>query len=359
MFFLSRLMSGFLLGVLLVVPGEVQATSLQDLNQQLRRVQQENRRLQSEASETKNEINSLEEAVNYLDRSIAVLVGQIEDTDGQIAETSAAIAAKEKELAERKAQQDETIRVVYELQASDGLVESLLSAEDLSEVTNRVEYVEALQQRLGQIMDQITATKTELMGQRAGLENLKQQQVDQQNRLASQRRQKERLLANTEVELAQINRKITANRSRIAEIEAQIAAQVAAMWRSRGFVSGTGVRVAVGTPIGRLGSTGYSTGPHVHFECIRAGTPVNPRSCIPPLRWPLTDFFVSQEFGRPNWNAVYDWHTGIDLVAPYGTPVYASCSGEIILDQWYGGYGYAKVIDCGGGLWTLYGHMIN
>jgi murein DD-endopeptidase MepM/ murein hydrolase activator NlpD len=38
-----------------------------------------------------------------------------------------------------------------------------------------------------------------------------------------------------------------------------------------------GVVIEAGTPIGRVGSTGRSTGPHLHYETRRDGETVNPR----------------------------------------------------------------------------------
>jgi murein DD-endopeptidase MepM/ murein hydrolase activator NlpD len=41
---------------------------------------------------------------------------------------------------------------------------------------------------------------------------------------------------------------------------------------------GTGTCVVAGNQIGRVGSTGYSTGPHLHFELRLRGAAVNPLS---------------------------------------------------------------------------------
>lgn len=51
------------------------------------------------------------------------------------------------------------------------------------------------------------------------------------------------------------------------------------------------------------------------------------------------------------------FHSGVDLAAPSGTPVYSVCAGSAVpvLDR--GGYGIHVIVDCGAGLQMLYGHL--
>jgi len=50
-------------------------------------------------------------------------------------------------------------------------------------------------------------------------------------------------------------------------------------------------------------------------------------------------------------------HTGLDIAAPAGTKILAAASGEVILAQWYGGYGNTVIIEHKEGFRTLYAHI--
>jgi murein DD-endopeptidase MepM/ murein hydrolase activator NlpD len=49
-------------------------------------------------------------------------------------------------------------------------------------------------------------------------------------------------------------------------------------------------------------------------------------------------------------------HTGIDLAAPKGTPIYSAGAGVVVFAGWKNGYGNVVELDHGFGYHTLYGH---
>ncbi|GAA6755850.1 M23 family metallopeptidase [Thermus thalpophilus] len=74
------------------------------------------------------------------------------------------------------------------------------------------------------------------------------------------------------------------------------------------------------------------------------------------MRWPLSGFRITTYFGQRG--AFQRYHTGIDLAAPYGTPIVAAKSGQVEVAGWSSvGYGFHVILDHGGGVETLYAHM--
>lgn len=68
--------------------------------------------------------------------------------------------------------------------------------------------------------------------------------------------------------------------------------------------------------------------------------------------WPVTGP-VSSPFG-PRWGN--EFHHGIDVAVPKGTPVAAAKDGTVVRAGWHKIYGYFVELDHGNGFSTLYGH---
>jgi murein DD-endopeptidase MepM/ murein hydrolase activator NlpD len=74
--------------------------------------------------------------------------------------------------------------------------------------------------------------------------------------------------------------------------------------------------------------------------------------------WPLVGRITSRYEMRvhPIFK-VKAFHSGLDIGAPEGRPVFASDSGVVIYSGVWGGYGKTVIVDHGGNLTTLYAHL--
>ena len=83
------------------------------------------------------------------------------------------------------------------------------------------------------------------------------------------------------------------------------------------------------------------------------------------LSWPLAHFTITQPFGpsnvtlEPPFGPYRHFHTGVDIAAPLGAPVMAAADGLVVaIGRSAVGYGNYVVIAHGGGIATLYGHLL-
>ncbi len=76
------------------------------------------------------------------------------------------------------------------------------------------------------------------------------------------------------------------------------------------------------------------------------------------MSFPLSSYTITSYFGERNTGieGASTFHNGIDLAAPYGTPIYASEDGQVTFAGSSSGYGLLVKISHGGGVETRYGH---
>ncbi|HEX7952005.1 MAG TPA: M23 family metallopeptidase [Burkholderiales bacterium] len=78
-----------------------------------------------------------------------------------------------------------------------------------------------------------------------------------------------------------------------------------------------------------------------------------------PSRMPVAAYGLTSSFGfrQHPLLGVVRAHSGIDLAASSGSPIFATSDGRVGTADWRGGYGLFVALDHGGGVQTRYGHM--
>jgi murein DD-endopeptidase MepM/ murein hydrolase activator NlpD len=78
-----------------------------------------------------------------------------------------------------------------------------------------------------------------------------------------------------------------------------------------------------------------------------------------PFAAPLVDYQIGSPFGprRDPFNGRLAYHTGLDLEAPFRSPVFSTAPGQIIFVGIKDAYGFCIDIDHGNGLVTRYAHL--
>ena len=150
-------------------------------------------------------------------------------------------------------------------------------------------------------------------------------------------------------QISELQAQLVEQRNSAAELTEDKAAQLDAIEHNRALyermlAEATAESERIGTAIRRLQAT-----PRGQIRYARRFT----GGLALPVRGPITSRFGYRVHPI---TGVYSLHRGVDISCPSGTPVQAAADGEVILAGWMGAYGYAVVIDHGGGVSTLYGH---
>lgn len=240
-------------------------------------------------------------------------------------------------------------------------IELLAGSQTVGDFIDKQEYRASLRDQLQRTIQEIRVSQRKLQDQRQEVEETLAQLESQREQLVAKRAEQTRLLQQTQGEEAQYRQMITSmENERDAALSALDNLQISDM-----PIASEGA-IKAGDGVGRVGSTGFSTGPHLHFEVRENGQVVDPAPYLARDGWlqPASDP-VSQRYGNPSSWYTAGFHPGIDYAPAAGSPIRAAADGTLyrgctsdVLNISGNAYGYMAIIDHGDGLTSIYAHMV-
>lgn len=357
----------------------VQAASLDDLYNERDQLSDKLQKTESASKDKQKEIKSLSQQIGSLESDIKSTENKIAETGNQVSETEAGIKGlnsqiqkKTSDLNDLKKKINASIVELYRF-SSRSSWELIFSGDSLSDNANQVKYVEAIQVQVKSMYNKLLDIKEDLDRQKLDqeakkeeLDNLKARQEGYKESSQYQMGQKDKLLNMTEQQKVEYEQQAKEASRELAQVENQIRQIIASRSAnpdgSFGSGPGVGQRVGRGNFVGIQGSTGFSTGDHVHFE-VDLDQPgrgwTNPWTYINSgdISWPLENFVITQDYGvESDWYSC-GYHMGIDIAGPIGSPVFAPADGVVVLNEYFGGYGNAWAMKVDNGPYVLMGHL--
>jgi murein DD-endopeptidase MepM/ murein hydrolase activator NlpD len=282
---------------------------------------------------TRKRVAVLQTNIEAVQATYASLVSDLQDMDAQLLQIETQETEKRDELGQRKAQLAERIREAYEADRTS-MLETFLSGASftdmLAEMSSQLDAAEqdkALAAQIGEDRATLIALH-QTVEETAAQTNLIRQQT------AVQKRNLDRRMAELRAAQAHLRKLEAQAKAALATEKAKYEkAKADAAKMRRALAASASAKRALQHRINRLVARAFNQG---NIPSQYNGT----------LHWPMPGT-VTQPFGctgfawEPPFGSCPHFHNGIDIVAPYGTPVRASGAGRVV----YVGWNYADGAD--------------
>ena len=292
----------------------------------------------------------------------AQVATQIDDANAKIADLNQQIAQdqqREAWLSQRidseRDQLRQLARAAYESPAS--VLVTLAQSRSLSDLFTRVADLNVAGSRASTIKSSLDGDLADLQRLLTKEQSDRDQEVALKGQLDGQLIELKALEAQQQKAVADLNLKIAQTQAEMYQLSrqsAQLAQAVTNMLQQQqdaiiaAAMQSVWAQLQLWLQANNVGQIPTSTGHSTKYRFI----------------WPEPTAQISQGFGpstywfEPPYGSYPHFHTGIDLVAPFGSPVYAADDGMVALvGSSSSGYGNYVVIAHAGGFNTLYGHL--
>lgn len=288
------------------------------INKQLNEKKKTEKTLNQQLTELNRQLGTVQQAIDDLDN-------QMKETEDNIAFTAMEIENKQRDYDGRLAILNLRLKEMYEY-GDVNFLEVLMNSSSFTDFLSRFEYLRYIAANDQKLLDEVVQRKETLEADKVRLDEL----------IVSLEAQKKEQEAKS-VELADASAKQ-------ATLVKQIKAEEKVLYDELDELEAESKQIAA--VIKQIQAE----------QAAKNGTSKAPGSYL----WPCpASHIVTSNYGyRVNpVSKVYKLHAGMDIGAAYGSAVIAAASGTVIKSEYYGGYGNCIIIDHGGGVATLYGHM--
>lgn len=326
---------------------DITSDSIKEKEEQIGQMQEEKKVLQTGLSDIQKMVQELESVKGDLQSYVLKLDENLEIVEGKIAQVKELIRVKEEEIAittevlqeaqENEAQQYEAmkqrIRFMYE-KGSTFSMELLLSAESFGDMLNKADYIAKLSDYDRRMLTEYEDTREEIEICKASLEE-EQAMLEEARAVVEQEQEAlNTLIGEKTTQIDAFETDINNKEQIIAQYEAEIKEQNEIISALEAAVTEERKRIALEN--GKLPT--YDGGQ---------------------FQWPAPSHTrISEEYGdriHPILKTP-QFHNGIDLAAPNGSPILAAYDGEVVASSYSGTMGNYIMIDHGDGLYTIYMH---
>ena len=369
---IAGLLVALLLGGIIISSVHAESSSeikkrIDDLKTQESEIEKKQGELAKQISQSRSDIMDLVERKAQIDNQIELTQESIENKNALIQEYNLLIAEKQTELDNALAERDklkEKYKARIRSMEENGKLtywSILFKANDFADLLDRVDTINEIARADARMLDQlqqaarqIEIARQELAAEKIALEEAKKELAEQEEALIAQREESDRLFAELwadnqalEAAAAKYDKQKEEVLAAIAKSEQEYKDQVAAEEKARKDREAKeraeqAARESAAREDHDSGG-GSSGGGASSYGFI----------------WPSSCHSISDYFG-PRYHPIthtYSNHSGIDIAAAAGTPIYACASGRVSTASFGTAYGYHVVINHGNGFSTLYGHM--
>ena len=336
------------LSTLMIPAGAVTQSDIDALTQKKKDLQSQQAQLQQTINKLRNQQADAYAQKEQLDKEVEVIYQKIQVTQQEIQLYQTKIEEETAELQKQEMLRDEQkqklqVRMrAMEENGRYGYLEVLMTAQSLSDLLSKLDDIEQIMSSDKEMEDgykaaaeQCAKIKGELETEEAELQTMEKELEQHQAELQTQIEAAAATIADIQGDLDEYigeydetAASLQSVSSEISSLEAQRAAAA---------------RAAAAAASGSSSST----------------TAAAPSSASGMFIWPTTVRTITSPYGYRYHpiSGTYKFHSGIDIGASYGSPVYAAAAGVATKSYDASGFGNYVTINHGNGYTTLYGHM--